>query len=291
MELKIFKPLWGHNGTFLEAIQQCVEAGFDGIEAPVCEDESERRERCALLRDHGLGFIQEICTGGGYVPRRNATIAEHMQDFRAQVERVAGCGPVLINAIAGCDAWSISESVDFFGSAKECAREYGRIVSFETHRSRSLFNPWIAHEILRQLPQMKLTCDFSHWCVVCERLIDTEPEILALCAERAYHIHARVGYDQGPQVPDPAAPEYAAALAAHERWWDLIWLSQKTRGLEISTLTPEFGPDGYLHTQPYTGMPVADLWQVNQWIAKRQKERFDAVFNKTPAPELAEISV
>lgn len=278
MKLKIFKTLWGHGGSHREAVEQCAAAGFDGIEAPAPEDAAARREFSAHLREYGLGFIQEICTAGSYVPRRDATSAEHLETFRVQVERAAGCGPLFITAVAGCDGWSIGESVEFFGAAKECARQLGRIVSFETHRSRSLFNPWTARDILRQLPEMKLTCDFSHWCVVCERLLDTEPDILALCAERAFHLHARIGYEQGPQVPDPAAPEYAYALAAHERWWDAIWENQRARGLDISTMTPEFGPDGYLHCQPYTGMPVADLWQINQWVAQRQKRRFDKRF-------------
>ena len=41
-------------------------------------------------------------------------------------------------------------------------------------------------------------------------------------AGRAHHIHARVGCEQGPQVPHPAAPEYQEALTAHERWWTQI---------------------------------------------------------------------
>src|SRR5262249_21443741 len=149
--------------------------------------------------------------------------------------------------------------------------DLGIVASFETHRSRSFFNPWTTRDILRQLPTLKLTCDFSHWCVVCERLVDTEPDIIALCAERAHHIHARVGYDQGAQVPHPAAPEYREALDAHERWWTQIWRSQARRGLTVSTLTPEFGPDGYLHRLPFTGAPVADLEQINTWMAERQR--------------------
>ena len=34
-------------------------------------------------------------------------------------------------------------------------------------------------------------------------------------------------------------------------------------------MTPEFGPDGYLHTLPYKKAPVADLDNINRWMAKR----------------------
>jgi hypothetical protein len=130
------------------------------------------------------------------------------------------------------------------------------------------------------VPDLKLTCDFSHFVVVAERLVlDEEPDILALCCEHAFHLQTRVGYAQGPQVPDPRGPEHALDLAAHESWWDEIWKSPSARGIDVATLTPEFGPDGYLHCEPYTGKPVANLWEINRWIALRQRERF---FNQHP---------
>jgi hypothetical protein len=46
-------------------------------------------------------------------------------------------------------------------------------------------------------------------------------------------------------------------------------------------MTPEFGPDGYLHSLPFTGAPVADLWQINTWMARRQKERFAEFLTET----------
>jgi len=185
--------------------------------------------------------------------------------------------------MAGCDAWTVAQSVDFFGRAHEMARSYAVRVSFEIHRSRSFYSPWRTAEILEQLPDLRITCDFSHWCVVCERLLDSEPDVLALCFERADHIHARVGYDQGPQVPDPAAPEWAEELSAHERWWTSIWRKWREQERAWVSLTPEFGPDGYLHQLPYTRAPVADLRTINAWMGARQRERFQAEGFAAPA--------
>ena len=183
--------------------------------------------------------------------------------------------PLFLTVLAGCDAWPISQSVDFFGKAMEFADQLGADASFETHRSRPTFNPWAMRELVIQLPRLRLTCDFSHWCCVAERLVlDEEPDLLALVAQRAHHVHARIGYDQGPQVPHPAAPEYARALVAHERWWDEIWTAQAQTGRAVVTMTPEFGPDGYLQTAPFTQKPAADLNQINHWMAARQRARF-----------------
>lgn len=39
------------------------------------------------------------------------------------------------------------------------------------------------------------------------------------------------------------------------------------------TVEPEHGTNGYQHELPYTRMPVADLWVVNNWIKDTQRER------------------
>ena len=274
MELRVFKTLWGHTGDMKLAVVAACEGGFNGLEGPAPATAAERKDFKTQLADAGLEYIAEICTAGSYVPQRSATAGVHLESLRQLAGASLECEPRFLTVIAGCDAWTVAESVDFFGKAMAEMAALGATASFETHRSRSFFNPWATRDILRQLPALKLTCDFSHWCVVCERLIDTEPEIIALCAERAHHIHARVGYDQGAQVPHPAAPEYRVALEAHENWWSQIWRSQLARGMAVSTMTPEFGPDGYLHCLPFTGEPVADLGQINRWMADRQRGRF-----------------
>jgi hypothetical protein len=179
-----------------------------------------------------------------------------------------------INCIGGPDAWPIATSIGFYARAMALGEEYGMNLSFETHRASSLFSPWATLEIIQALPEILVTCDLSHWCVVAERLIDEEHEALAAVAGRAHHIQSRVGYEQGPQVPDPSAPEYRYALDAHHRWWAQIWAAQLARGYAITTMTPEFGLDGYLQAQPFTRKPAADLWQVNCWMAETERTHF-----------------
>ncbi len=62
----------------------------------------------------------------------------------------------------------------------------------------------------------------------------------------------RAGCGQGPQVPDPRAPEYEAALVSHEKWWDQIIATQAAKGVGLMTVEPEHGTDGYQHKLPYT---------------------------------------
>lgn len=274
MRLDLFKTLWGHEGTFEEAAQLAVDAGFAGIEAPAPAAPHNLQYLATTLANYGLDYIAEICTAGSYVPDRHATPDEHLASLEAKIKLSLPLDPRFCNVMGGCDAWPLDVQIDFFRRAQDLADRYGVMCSFETHRGRSFFNPWVTRDVLRAVPELRITCDFSHWVVVCERLMDSEWETILEVAEKAHHVHSRVGYDQGPQVPHPAAPEYAEALASHERCWQAIWESQARRGYAVSTMTPEFGPDGYLHTQPFTGMPVADLWQVNKWVGLRERDRF-----------------
>ena len=285
MQFALFKTLWGHTGSVNEAAKLAVESGFMGLEAPA-HDLAQLNALKHALSEYDLAWICEICTTGSYVPDRQATPEQHLADMEAKLVHALPLAPRFFNLMAGCDAWPVDVQVDFFGRADEIGRKHGVVCSFETHRGRSFFNPWVTREVLRQLPDLRITCDFSHWVVVCERLMDSEWDVITEIAPHAHHVHGRVGYDQGPQVPHPAAPEYADALASHERCWEVIWQSQRERGYELSTMTPEFGPDGYLHCLPFTGAPIADLWDLNRWIGERQRQHFSEWQAGIPAAQV-----
>jgi sugar phosphate isomerase/epimerase len=270
-----FKTMWGFEGDFETACIEAKAAGFDGIEGSAPEEAETRAYWKACLQKHGLRYIAEAVTGGDYVPRRNLDVDAHLRDLETILERSSELEPLFVTCIGGLDAWSEAESLRFFETGMRLAQKYGLEISFETHRSRSLFTPWITRRIVEALPNISLTADISHWCAVCERQMDTEMETIEAIAPRVRHIHARVGYDQGPQVPHPAAPEYAYALKAHQACWERFWDAQHHRNFDVTTLTPEFGPDGYLHTLPFTQAPVADLWEINRWIGETERIHFE----------------
>lgn len=281
MELLLLRSVWSGPTDLDALIEQTVTAGFDGIEGPIPKNKTERQRLRQHLRDRNLAFIAEVATGTDpnsshdwWVPQRDRTVADHLSDLKWTVDQAQEMGARFVSTMCGYDGWSWQQNLDFFGQAIALEQTSGIPISFETHRSRSLFNPWITRDLLGVFPDLKLTCDFSHWCVVCERLIDSEWDILEHCAERALHIHCRVGYPQHPQVPDPRAPEYAAALTAHERWWSLIWNAQTRRGLTQMTMNPEFLWDGYMQTLPFTNQPVGDVWAITCWMAQRQRQKF-----------------
>ncbi len=272
MRLLIARHLWGVSEANATFFPKAKALGYDAIETPITwstpEQHAELRQTASA---NGLDLILMTFTGadGG-----DGTVESHLASFRRQAETAIKLKPLFINCHSGRDAWSAAESLRFYREIVQIEKDLPCPVAHETHRGRVFFNPWITRDIVSQVPALKLTADFSHWVCVAERLIDDEKDCISLVAEHCLHIHARVGYSEGPQVADPRAPEYAGDVAAHERWWDECWESMAKRGLATAHLTPEFGPPGYMHTLPFTNVPVSDLAAICDWQSKRQAERF-----------------
>lgn len=283
MKLALFASAWAFGG--LANCRLEVESGqFDGIEGPPPENAAQARE----LKLARLPYIAEICSGGSYAPASSVSIERHFDDFRTQVARAVEANALFCTCLVGSDSWPLSVAVEFFARALALGKSAGVELSFETHRSRPTFHPWLTAELLRALPELQLTCDFSHWCVVCERLLDDEPA-LTLAIDRARHVHARVGYAQGPQVPDPRAPEYEPELLAHEAWWRRIAVAARDRGRALLTVTPEFGPDGYLQRAPFSQIPVANLSEINRWMAQRQRALLGEILGSSHARSASSV--
>jgi hypothetical protein len=269
MKIHLFRHLWGVSEPWERAIPRAKQQGYVGIECPLPSLDQQSR-LMSLLSESELSYIAMAFTSG-------RDVGEHVRSLQEQVARASEMKAIKLTVHGGSDAWSVGQAREFYADAVEIERQSGMTLAHETHRGRVLFNPWATRDLLTMFPSMKLCCDFSHWVNVAERLDwdDETKSILSLCASRCAHLHARVGYAEGPQVPDPSAPEYANELAAHESWWDTIVATQRAAGATSLTVTPEFGPPGYLHTLPHTNVPVADLSQVVEWMAQRLRRRYD----------------
>ena len=252
VKLKAYRSLWGVPGPIDAAIGAIQEAGYDGIEA-ILSTSAERAELKRALRRRRIPFKGTVWTRDA-----GPSVGDHMRSFNSQLGDLLRTGASSVNVIAGYDCWTQDEAARFFEAALKSGAAAGVPVAHEIHRNSALFHPAAAVRILGLFPELRLTCDFSHWVVACERLIDDQTELIRLCGARADHIHARVGTEEAPQVADIRAPAALPYLLAFERWWDIVWEEQLGSGADVSTFCPEFGPPPYLPTLPYSGRPVAD---------------------------------
>jgi sugar phosphate isomerase/epimerase len=268
MRLRAFRHLWGLEQEPLEAVMPRIAAkGYAGVEV-VLQLEPDLDRLRAVTNDAGLAvkpLLQLLAP----------TPEEQLVEYRQLLHLAARFDPVGITVQGGRDRWPIDVAIEFYRQAVAVEADFPAIVGHETHRGRPLFAPWTTAAIVNAVPELRLVCDFSHWVVVCERLLEDQEDAIALAASRAVHMHTRVGYDQGPQVPDPRAPEWRAALTAHEHWWKVVWDAQRQAGIVDATFTPEFGPPPYMHTVPFSNAPVADLEAICDWQAEHVRELFE----------------
>ena len=276
--LVTYKSLWGNTRSALEVSELAKQQGFSGLEAPFPNNEKDVSALKQALKAFELDFILEIPTTESYVPDRSASLEKHLNSISKNLEKTDKVRPQFITCLGGCDAWEIQKSVDFFAQAIELAARYELEISFETHRGRSLFTPWATVKIIEQLPQLKLTFDLSHWQVVCEGLQATEEKLIQQLASNAFHIHGRVGYDQGPQVPDPRQGIYQHALNTHLNWWQILWNKQIELGKSQLTVTPEFGPDGYQYRDLRGENDLVNLDEINHFMSEKIKSHFAQSF-------------
>jgi sugar phosphate isomerase/epimerase len=260
MRLQVFRALWGMTGSVPEQIERIAKAGYDGVEF--------FPEHVAIAPTEWAQFAQAYALEvivGGFVPDKTM--------LEPTLTRLAAFNPLKINLHSGRDSMTREDGCAFFEESLRVEAQMTVPVLHETHRGRLFYTPWDTAFYLRQFEHLKITADYSHWVNVCERLPDDQTEAVELANQRTLHIHGRVGYEEGPQVPHPAAPEYANHLAWHEKQWQRIRQYRQQDADTMLTFTPEYGPPGYLHTLPYTNAPVADLWEICLWSAERARQQ------------------
>lgn len=178
--------------------------------------------------------------------------------------------------------WAMAAS--YFRDVLAWEQETGVIVAHETHRKRFLHSPWTIRDFFLKYPdirsQIKLCADYSHLSCVAE--VDTADPVLNKTLDflipNVIHTQCRVGYDHGPQVVDPRAPEWIRYMEGFEGWWDKIWMNQSERGCEYTTMIAEHGAPTYQACMPGTQEPLADIWDVNHWVQLRRQKRFEQIF-------------
>lgn len=213
----------------------------------------------AQHRERGLDLVGQILTSGD-------TPDDHIRSLEEQFEFAAECAPIRINHHAGRDVFSFEDNAWIFERMIALGRESGIPVMAETHRGRPTFAATETRRYLEALPELRLTADFSHWMVVHESNLEDQEDTLKLAIERSDHVHARVGYEEGPQITDPRAPEWKGHVERHVTLWRRIAERHRKAGSQSLTVAPEFGPPNYMHTQPFSNEPVRDAWELNVYM-------------------------
>jgi sugar phosphate isomerase/epimerase len=298
----LFATAWGifesQGGKYpLSKLPQVLDKlktlGYSGLEIPivlVMEFGSKKFE--ALLKEKGLLAIAMIFssgaspTGGPPTPGNlnipsdfgilhpkdpvdGHDVDKHCAIWEGQAKECLEIKSVLhaVTSHTGKDYYSEAEADKHFAFCTAFELSTGLIVNHETHRARILYSPWVISRILQAHPTLHLCADLSHFSCVAESS-PLEPEInkvVTTLASRVRHVHARVGFEEGPQILDPRLPNWKPYLDGYSNWWTQVYTHAKNRGDSVFSTTPEFGPPGYAWID-LNGATVSNVWSVNHYV-------------------------
>lgn len=272
MQFNFFCPRWGNEQvSWDEFIGKAKDAGYDGIEYAIAN--STGSKELDLVWDTAAKYNMPIIAQ--HYETNEADFFEHSDVFSNWFDKIKDYRPVKINSQTGKDFFSFKQNQALIDMAEEFAKRTGITVVHETHRGKFSFTAHITKEYLTKIPSMRIALDVSHWICVSESFLEDQPEAMKLAVERTEHIHARVGYPEGPQVPDPRAGEWDDAVNRHIALWDKV-VEHKIRedDQSVVTITPEFGPVPYMVAMPYTQQPLANQWDVNVFMMELLRKRY-----------------
>lgn len=272
MELLFFCPRWGSEQldwrNFLTTVKK---DGYDGVEWAISSEISvkEINETFQKINDFGLKIIAQ------HFDTYTANFYEHRKAYIAWLNKIKDFNIYAINSQTGKDFFSMEQNQELIDEAQKISVATGINIYHETHRGKFSFAAHVTKKYMEADAHLKITLDASHCLNVAESYLEDQPEAMNLAISRTEHIHARVGHPEGPQISDPAAPEFSQTLDTHLKWWDTVVKRKETEDKEARlSITPEFGPSPYLFTLPYTQQPVVSQWKINLYMMDLLKKRY-----------------
>ncbi len=269
MKIHYLCPAWGNELPFEQFAARVKAAGYDGIEMSLpIDDEAQKQSILSAIENAGLLFV------GQHWETVTVDFERHKSEYLSRLHNLAQGNPLLIDSQTGKDFFPFEQNMALVELAADFSRETGIRVVHETHRGKFTFAAHVTQQYLLAKPDLRIGADFSHWCNVAESLLDDQGAALNLAISRADHIHARVGFAEGPQVPDPRAEEWGEVLNKHLGWWDRIVDRARGEGREFLCITPEFGPYPYMTILPGSRQPIANQWDINVFMMKLLRARY-----------------
>lgn len=258
MEIKYICPYWGQTLAIDDFIQKSLSSGYDGVEIYIQNETNFLNELKNSSQLSKIPFVLQQ-----YLPPTIESFGEYRRKFNELLWTIVDLNPEFINSHTGKDFFSFEENCILLEDAASIASASGIKIIHETHRGRFAFHLPLIIKYLQKYSWLKLNADLSHLCVVSESLLEDQSEILDLLLSNSEYIHARIASSQSPQVNNPFAPEWKDNLLTFTKWWQKIIDFQVNKSTDVFYICPEFGPEPYLATLPFTQIPLADQWDVN----------------------------
>lgn len=268
---------WGSEYLDAAAFMDKVKLnGYDGVEINLPDQGDFLNEFLSELDDSFEKDPNFIFIPQQLIAPENESLNDFIKRMEKNLMRLVSYQPTYIHSHTGTDYFSFDDNCRIIEACMNIAEKTGIRILHETHRGRFSFHAATLLPYLQKFPELELVGDFSHFCVVSESLLQNQVEILSKVIPQVSHIHARIGYNQGPQVNDPFAPEWDNHMKVFEGWWKEIIHQKKEQGWQAFNITPEFGPAPYMPAMPFTLQPLGNQWEINV----KMKDSLSNLFGK-----------
>lgn len=264
--LKFLCPRWGFESipwdTFLKKVK---EANYAGIEWFPFAEPDNYKEVLSLLNFYKLDFAIVMAVIKPYTNFDQYLIDLEQDLIKLMQIRDEHKAPLFFSAQTGREYFNDEQVEKCLAICQQVQDQFQTPIYQETHRNKWSYAAHRVAEVLSKNKNVKFTLDVSHWFCVSESYLEDQQFAVNEAIKNSLHIHARVGHSQGPQVWDPALPEYDEALNAHLKIWDRWIANMKAQDKPI-TITPEFGPPPYLTIGNRTNSLTDEQWRLNLWM-------------------------
>ena len=270
-EVLFFQTNWGYDGNTLDFVKSAKESGYDGIEVWASNIPKQQKIISQAIKMFDMKAIF-LCGSNPNLP-----FEKSLEEYKGYLKNTLEQKPFAINSHTGSDFYTFEQNMTFISEADKLSKLYNIPIYHETHRGRFSYS---LPETIKYLEknEIDLTLDISHWMVVHESLLNKQKKLLDKVIQNTNHIHARVGFEEGPQVNDPRAPEWKNTVDRHIDIWESVILMQWDEK-KVVTITTEFGPPNYMPTEPITKRPMSNQWEVNVFIMNSLKDRIKKIKN------------
>ncbi|WP_109511563.1 sugar phosphate isomerase/epimerase family protein [Pseudomonas ovata] len=266
-EFLVFQSLWamqdhrGQNALPVEAqLERIAAAGFDGFTDHFWMPAPVQRLSAAAK---ALGLQIE----GQLFPRTRDDLARALDVIAPH-----GCHHLTLQA--DVRAHTLGEAVSLVESWLRLAEQVDFPVLLETHRYRITNDLPFTLDLLRELPDLKLLADLSHYVAGREIPVplaaDDQQQLHAILA-RSWGFHGRVASCEQVQVGLQFAQHRLYVEMFLDLWQHGIqdWLARPASAGTSLSFTCELGPPPYAITDA-DGLELTDRWdeslQLKDWI-------------------------
>jgi sugar phosphate isomerase/epimerase len=264
MEINYIRTFWGSEQQSAKTfLKESIEQGYHGVEINFPDNAEFIQEFMVELKAIRRDFPTFKFIAQQVLDCKVESPSDYTQRMCERLNVLFDLCPDAVNSHTGKDFFDFEDNVNIIDAAEQLAKQRGIPIWHEIHRGRFSFHLKSLIPFLKAFPTLKLVADLSHFCVVSESDLDDQQDLLIQIYPHVAHIHARIGFEQSPQVNHPFAPEWNDKLNRYVRWWTEILQVHAKQGITQLSVTPEFGPFPYMPQTPFTMEPTANQQEIN----------------------------